>query len=124
MLRDLRKEYTLVEGTSRVCPACSCFLRRRVQLYRISLHRFTGDTLDAIDMHLMSWGNQFSAPGTSAMSGSMFGQACATNAFSVAAIPHVSLLKPVGLTWATGVVWRPRWRQCVSQLVLYRTARS
>ena len=72
-------------------PLVFCFLRRRVQLYRISLHRFTGDTLDEIDMHLMSWGNQFSAPVTSAMSGSMFGQACATNAFSVAAKPHVSL---------------------------------
>ena len=101
MLRDLRNRYTFVEGNSCVCPACSFFLRRRVQLHLISLHRFTDDTLDAIDMHLMSWDNQFSAPGTSAMSGSMFGQPCATNAFSVAAIPHVSLPKPVGLALVT-----------------------
>ena len=97
MLRHLRKEYHWWRVPHAYAPLVFCFLRRRVQLYRISLHRFTGDTLDEIDMHLMSWGNQFSAPVTSAMSGSMFGQPCATNAFSVAAIPHVSLPKPVGL---------------------------
>ena len=48
-------------------------------------------------MHLVASGDQFSSTG--AMSGSIYGQPCATNAFSVAAIPFVSMTTPVGFSW-------------------------
>jgi len=54
-------------------------------MYFISIHQI-GSALEAIDMHLVAWGNQLS----NTADGSMFGHACATNAISVAAMFFVS----------------------------------
>eukprot|EP00904_Undaria_pinnatifida_P008988 jgi/Undpi1/5219/HiC_scaffold_2.g00501.m1 len=64
------------------------------QTYYISVHRDGTDPLEAISMHLVASGDQFSSTG--AMSGSIYGQPCATNAFSVAAIPFTSASGDLG----------------------------
>lgn len=65
-----------------------------MQINLISIH-LTGDTsLDSFEIQLLSWGSQFF--GTVADAGSMYGHACARTAISVAAIPHVSVLKSMG----------------------------
>lgn len=68
-------------------------MRCRVQINLISLHQTGGELSAPVEMHLLTWGNQFL--GAVAASGSMYGHACAKTAISVAAIPHVSVLNPV-----------------------------
>eukprot|EP00904_Undaria_pinnatifida_P008994 jgi/Undpi1/5224/HiC_scaffold_2.g00506.m1 len=64
------------------------------QRYYISVHADGTDPLEAVSMHLIASDNQFSSTG--ATSGSMYGQPCATNAFSVAAIPFTSASGDLG----------------------------
>lgn len=61
-----------------------------VQIYLLSIHQTNGEPFAPLSMQLVSVASDLDGES----SGSIYGHPCATNALSVAAIPHVSLPKP------------------------------